>query len=177
MAAGEYAATIGMKKTTVDQLSERAGISKGAFYKFYDSKESLFFEIVEDAHTEMYNAALEVLMQRTDLPAPGRAAKAILKVCTILEERSLMNFLENDMPVLLRKIPEETLQIHYHSDDVHIKEIIVRSGLKLSVSPQVASAVIRGLYLTLLQRKDIGEHYHTVLSILVEGACEKIILK
>ena len=35
--------TIGMRKTSVEQLTEAVGISKGSFYKFFDSKELLFF--------------------------------------------------------------------------------------------------------------------------------------
>ncbi len=32
----------GYKKTSVDDLCRQAGISKGAFYLFYESKEALF---------------------------------------------------------------------------------------------------------------------------------------
>ncbi|WP_462408331.1 TetR/AcrR family transcriptional regulator, partial [Gemmiger formicilis] len=30
--------TIGMRKTSVEQLTEAVGISKGSFYKFFESK-------------------------------------------------------------------------------------------------------------------------------------------
>lgn len=40
-----------------------SGTSKGAFYKFYPSKELLFFEILEDMHTEIYEASTGVLKQ------------------------------------------------------------------------------------------------------------------
>ena len=33
--------TIGMRKTSVEQLTEGVGISKGSFYKFFESKELL----------------------------------------------------------------------------------------------------------------------------------------
>ena len=36
------AVTLGMKKTSVDQLTRAVGIAKGSFYKFYESKEMLF---------------------------------------------------------------------------------------------------------------------------------------
>jgi len=36
------AVTLGMKKTSVDQLTKAVGIAKGSFYKFYESKEMLF---------------------------------------------------------------------------------------------------------------------------------------
>jgi AcrR family transcriptional regulator len=32
----------GLKKTSVDELTAAVGISKGAFYLFYESKEELF---------------------------------------------------------------------------------------------------------------------------------------
>src|SRR5258708_14469796 len=38
----------GLKKTSVDELTEAVGISKGAFYLFYESKEELFLEILEE---------------------------------------------------------------------------------------------------------------------------------
>ena len=37
------AVTLGMKKTSVEQLTKAVGIAKGSFYKFYESKEMLFF--------------------------------------------------------------------------------------------------------------------------------------
>ena len=41
------AVTLGMKKTSVDQLTKAVGIAKGSFYKFYESKEMLFFAVLE----------------------------------------------------------------------------------------------------------------------------------
>ena len=38
-AAQRCGITIGMRKTSVEQLTEAVGISKGSFYKFFESKE------------------------------------------------------------------------------------------------------------------------------------------
>ena len=35
------AVTLGMKKTSVDQLTKAVGIAKGSFYKFFESKDGL----------------------------------------------------------------------------------------------------------------------------------------
>ncbi|WP_276620540.1 TetR/AcrR family transcriptional regulator [Syntrophomonas wolfei] len=174
-AASEYASNIGMRKTTVDQLAARAGISKGAFYKFYDSKEMLFFEVVEDWHTELYNRAWEVFQNNAGMDDRERLAETLLEICRVVQEYSLMNFFENDVPYLLRKIPQEILQAHYHSEAVHIKELIRRSGISLKVSLEVAAAVVHGLTLTLSHRYEIGENYSQVLEILIRGACDRII--
>ena len=50
-----------LKKTSVDQLTKAVGIAKGSFYKFYESKEILFFAVLEDIHAELYGVADQVL--------------------------------------------------------------------------------------------------------------------
>ncbi|OKH83552.1 hypothetical protein EB75_08190 [Mycobacterium sp. ST-F2] len=39
-------ATQGLKKTSLDELVRPAGIGKGSFYAFFDSKESLYLEVM-----------------------------------------------------------------------------------------------------------------------------------
>ncbi len=63
--------TIGMRKTSVEQLTNSVGISKGSFYKFFDSKELLFFAVLEDIHTECFAAAAEVLTEECGIFACG----------------------------------------------------------------------------------------------------------
>lgn len=53
--------TIGMRKTSVEQLTEAAGIAKCSFYKFFPSKELLFFAVLENIHTETYAVAEKAL--------------------------------------------------------------------------------------------------------------------
>lgn len=174
-AAGEYASSIGMRKTTVDELAARAGISKGAFYKFYDSKEMLFFEVVEDWLNELYNRAWEVMQNNADSNDRERMAKSLLEVCRVVQEYSLMDFYENDVPYIVRKIPQEILQAHYHSHAVQIKEFIRHSDINLKVSLEVAAAVVHSLTLTLSHWREIGENYPRVLEILIHGACDQIV--
>ena len=53
-AARDAFARRGLKGTTVDELARAAGISKGAFYRFYDGKESLLVALLSE-----YEAALQ----------------------------------------------------------------------------------------------------------------------
>lgn len=70
--------SIGMRKTSVEQLADAVGISKGSFYKFFPSKELLFFAVLEDIHTECFAAAQASLQEAAELPPANRAAEAIL---------------------------------------------------------------------------------------------------
>ena len=73
--------TIGMRKTSVEQLTKAVGISKGSFYKFFDSKELLFFAVLEDIHTECFAAAQRSLQEHAVFDPANRAAAAILAAC------------------------------------------------------------------------------------------------
>mgnify|MGYP002458097906 CR=1 FL=1 len=77
------AVTLGMKKTSVDQLTKAVGIAKGSFYKFYESKEMLFFAVLEGIHAELYGVADHALSEANGLPPSERAAKAVLAGCPI----------------------------------------------------------------------------------------------
>lgn len=173
-AARRYAASRGVRKTTVDELAREAGISKGAFYKFYPSKEMLFFEILEDMHTEIYAASAEVLKQNRANSSADRAAEAVLAACKIMVESGMMDFMEQDAAFLLRKIPAEVQEKHYHSDEVHIKELLSNAGLEPNGGMELAAATVRGLFLTVSHRENIGPLYPQVLDMLVRGACQRL---
>lgn len=173
-AARRYAASRGVRKTTVDELAREAGISKGAFYKFYPSKEMLFFEILEDMHTEIYAASAEVLKQNRANSSADRAAEAVLTACKIMAESGMMDFMEQDAAFLLRKIPAEVQEKHYHSDEVHIKELLSNAGLEPNGGMELAAATVRGLFLTVSHRENIGPLYPQVLDMLVRGACQRL---
>lgn len=167
--------TIGMRKTTVDQLAYGADISKGAFYKFYESKEMLFFEVLESLHTEIYDAAFSILDSRRDLPESERAALAFLTACKVMEENSMMDFFENDLSYLLRKIPQDVLEKYYSSDDAHIRELFTRGDLHLKVPVETASAAIRAIFLTLQHQTELGSSFHAVIELLVRGVCRELL--
>ena len=94
------AVTLGMKKTSVDQLTKAVGIAKGSFYKFYESKEMLFFAVLENIHSELYGVADHALSEANGLPPSECAAKAVLAVCRRLSDTGDMVFIENDAKLL-----------------------------------------------------------------------------
>ena len=165
--------TIGMRKTSVEQLTEAVGISKGSFYKFFDSKELLFFVVLEDIHTECFAAARKSLLENARLAA-DRAAAAILAACRWLSETQAFVFIENDAEFLLRRLPEEVKTAHYHDDETHIRALLEESGLQPRGGMALAAATVRGLILTVSHQEQIGALYPQVLETLVRGACREL---
>ena len=166
--------TIGMRKTSVEQLTEAVGISKGSFYKFFASKELLFFAVLEDIHMECFAAARKSLLENARLAAADRAAAAILAACRWLSETQAFVFIENDAEFLLHRLPEEVKTAHYHDDETHIRALLEESGLQPRGGMALAAATVRGLILTVSHQEQIGALYPQVLETLVRGACREL---
>ena len=174
-AARRCGITIGMRKTSVEQLTEAVGISKGSFYKFFDSKELLFFAVLEDIHTECFAVAQRSLQENATLLPADRTAAAILAACRWLAETKAFVFIEQDADFLLHRLPEEVKTAHYHDDETHIRALLEAGGL---LQPKggmaLAAATVRGLILTVSHQDQIGALYPQVLETLVRGACREL---
>ena len=168
------AVTLGMKKTSVDQLTKAVGIAKGSFYKFYESKEMLFFAVLEGIHSELYGVADQALSETASLPTSERVAKAILAVCKRLSDTGDMIFIENDAKLLLQRLPEEVKKVHYHDDETHIRQLLEKYDLVPKSGTSLAVATVFGLILTVSHKEQIGELYPQVLETLVNGTCREL---
>ena len=168
------AVTLGMRKMSVDQLTQAVGISKGSFYRFFASKELLFFAVLEDIHTELYDVADGVLRENIGLPPAERVAKAILAVCKRMSDTGVMTFIENDVAALLQRLPENIKAEHYHDDETHIRDLLETNSLSPKGGAELATATVRGLILTISHKEQIGSLYPQVLELLVYGACTEL---
>ncbi|MDD3410084.1 MAG: TetR/AcrR family transcriptional regulator [Eubacteriales bacterium] len=174
-AALRCAAQKGLRQTTVDELARGAGVSKGAFYSFYPSKEHLFLAMLEELYEEIYGGAERILEERGDLPIRQRTALAIAEVCRVMKQRDMMAFLQNDLPLLLRKLPPETISQHYQSGEAHMERLVRKAGVTLGGRMETVCAVIRLLVSSLINRDWVGEGYDEALQILIDGACDRLV--
>lgn len=172
--AKKRALTVGMRKTSVEELTDAVGISKGSFYKYFDSKELLFFTVLEEIHSELYAVAKKMLERQASLTACERATLTLLAVCDRLSESGEMRFIESDAELILRRIPKQVKAAHYHDDETHIRELLEVSGLLPRGGIALAAATVRGLILTVSHQKEIGERYPEVLKILIHGTMREL---
>ncbi len=147
----------GLRKTNIEELAEAAGISKGAFYLFYASKEALFMDVVEQVEQRLR----QELFAMVDLPGPSSRARlfallhhAFHRVKTI----PLLQFLTgSDYDLLFRRVPPETFQEHVAHDRAFINELITRcqkAGIPLQVRPEEIISLLYPLVLTILHEDE-----------------------
>jgi len=161
----------GIKKTTVDELVRRVRIPKGTFYLFYESKERLFFDVfcrLHDSYQEMLMAEVACL---TDRPDTDTLTELIFRLYKSLDGSTLMKLMvSGELELLLRKLPPELTLLHAQKDDFRMEELFTNlPGLQCDRVP-VYSAAIRGVFVTLLYKKEIGEDiFDEALRVLIRG--------
>ncbi len=162
----------GLKKTSVDEITQAVGISKGSFYLFYDSKEELFLDIAEQIESDLRDSILEHTLQPNE-DARENVRRILCNFLLTFDAYPLMKMFQGaDLDYLMRKLPPERLQAHMNRDkrffDNFVKKV-KREGIALKVSPRVAMNLVLSLFLISLHRNEMGEEtYAQVMRILTD---------
>jgi AcrR family transcriptional regulator len=169
----------GIKKTSVDELAQAVGISKGAFYLFYASKEELFLEILEELETDFRTRIFDFSIGPK---SNARQHLANLFKDTLLtwdEYPLLKNFGMTEYEYLARKLPPKRVQAHANRDDEFVVDFIKRikqKGIAVKASPRIVSSLMKSLFFVGLHREDLGsEAYLESMEILANLVARYII--
>ena len=162
----------GIKKTSVNELAQAAGISKGAFYLFYESKEELLMEILEGLEADFRTRIFDFSI-RPDKNARQLLARLFKDVLLTWDEYPLLkNFGRAEYEYLARKLPAKRIQAHANRDDEFVQELlrrIKREGVSVKASPRVVSNLMKSLFFVGLHREDLGaEAYMESMEILAD---------
>lgn len=172
--------TLGLKKTSIDDLIKAAGIAKGSFYKFFPSKEVLYMEIIEKEETE-----LRARLHREYLDGKSLNTEKIksffMSFISYMDEEPLFlkMFSDNALEQLILKLPAEKLQAHMSNDEDWSAAVIrgwQESGYLPEMRVDVFAALMRGIFILFTQKKIIGEDcFRESLDFLFDALAEKII--
>jgi AcrR family transcriptional regulator len=173
-AAGRDAfAAYGLKRTAVDDLVRAAGISKGAYYLFYDSKEALLQELLEHAESEFQNSVLQRVL--TPELSARQSLHELLRL-TILERHNhplLSRVGSEEMDLLARRIPVERAEALRRADVSAVARWMYywrARGTVFVLEAEVLTGMLRALVFASLHEAEIGRNvYSRVLEALVDG--------
>ena len=137
----------------VEELTKAAGISKGAFYKFYPAKELLFYEILRSLHEELFSSAMENFTASQDQTAEETLCRTLLDCYDSVHTSRYRRF--------------------WMKDSHEIWKFLNQFG-PLAVSEELAFASLRALIMTVYSREKLGPDYATILRWMAQGVCSHI---
>lgn len=156
-AGQESFARRGIRGTTVDDLARAAGISKGAFYRFFDSKEALLVSLLSD-----YEAAAQAGIEGAVRADPGRWAEVLVdSALHAIEDNPLLPVVmsEEGLRAIASRPPAEQ-KVLLERDVLLVERVLAvlrEAGITPAVSGKVLLGLLRSLVFVGLHRADIGE--------------------
>lgn len=149
----------GLRKTNIEEIAQAAGISKGAFYLFYSSKEELFMKVMEQVEAEFRLKALALV----DRPGPtprARLTAILIDLFALWDTVPILHtFGGTDYQALLRRMPEQSLSEHLSGDMLFLGDLFVKleqAGIHLVVPPPVFMQLMYAMFLVTLHGGDLG---------------------
>lgn len=119
----------GYRKTKVEELCIEAGISKGAFYKFYNSKEELFLDVMINVQNrfvnQIYSGLHENITKKEFAHLLKNVYKEFVKIPFIFETQS------PDFITFINKLPDDKVKELTSRSNYDLDKIIGETNLIL----------------------------------------------
>jgi AcrR family transcriptional regulator len=147
----------GYKKTSVDELCRQAGISKGAFYLFFESKEALFCEVLCSVQRQVCDTASKIMEKEKNKYGVAEALKFIYR------EYDKNNFLYNtnktDFTILMNRLSVEQAKKLEESNHISQQLFLSQPYLKFKVHGDLVVSIIYSLIMN-IKNKDVLPYSH-----------------
>ncbi len=165
----------GIKKVTVDDLVQAAGIAKGSFYAFYTNKEHLYMDIAERCQIQMWEELNGFLERKRQLGPKAKMKEVFL---FLLEKtRQYPILLQSDSMVinyLHRKLPDEVIEAHTFEDSRALAAL-QEHGVNFTVDLLVAAKAFQALYVSIAYLQQEETNNDIVLNLMLDSLINQIV--
>lgn len=166
----------GLSKTSVDDLVQACGIAKGSFYKFFSSKEELFYVIL-NKQDEIRNKLIVEHLQK-NLPPKEMISSFFHLAFKLADENALLMqwFQDGEYERITRKLPrhliENTSQDHTEKGIIFVQALIQR-GMLREQDPEVIVGVMRAIMMLRLYKEQLGSDlFPRIMDVIIDCIAE-----
>jgi len=171
----------GFAKTSIDDLVQVCGIGKGSFYKFFSSKEELFYLVLKKEE-EIRNRLIGEHLQE-DLPPKEMIVSFFQKALQLADNNPLLQqiFEDGEYKRIIRKVPKHLLmdsnQNNQQKGILFVQALIQRGVLK-GEDPEVVVGVLQAILMLRLHKEKIGQELFprvmdVIINCIAEGLTER----
>ena len=167
-------ARYGLAKTTIAELTDPAGVADSTFYAFYDSKESLYLELLEEQGEAVADRIVGASFERHE--DPERAIAAFLRaICEEIETNPLVRRLvvEDELGRLREGLTDAEREADRRQSVGYFLPYVTawyEAGDLRGPDPETVAHAIRAVTFLTLHEGDVGEERYPAVRDLVIDA-------
>ncbi|WP_277408464.1 TetR/AcrR family transcriptional regulator [Lacrimispora xylanisolvens] len=162
----------GYKKTSIDELCLKVGISKGAFYLFFGSKEALFLETLSVIQNNLYDLIESILLKEQNKYGVAKALKAVYAEYD--KSPFLYDTSQADFTSFINKLSEEEKQSIFFDSLYGAKQMIEKPFLKLRISEEKALSVMASLLFLITGKDKLVCNHFDVFDFMLDHLIDDI---
>jgi AcrR family transcriptional regulator len=149
-----------LRKTSVGELTRAVGIAQGSFYAFYNSKEELYFEILESEEKQI-SAIIEKNLHLIEMTR-GEFKQFLLQTIDLIISNPFLKKMldEKKYRALISKIPKGKFQKHLQEEYQFTNRLVNKFQEQehmRQIKPEILSGLLYALFLLQLHRDEIGK--------------------
>lgn len=172
--ACRHAVEFGVRKTSMEMLTQEAGISKSTFYKFFESKEILFLKVAQYFERAVIAEMKRVLQKTAGQSSGERTAAAVNAAFVLFAKLGAVRFFSEDLPELARLLPQDMAQDHLKSMTDKLMDALEEEQISFCEPRETVRAVIGLLYRSIPAIAEM-DHFMEAFRVLVLGACSQLV--
>lgn len=166
-------AKYGYKKTSIDEICTQVGISKGAFYLFFVSKEALFTETLCILQDHMYRLTEEIMEKQPNKQGFAQALKASYREYN-------NNFLICDMQsvdflAFANKLSPEQLSTIEKGSRYSGELLLNKPYLQFLIDKDEAASILMSLLSIVSVKERLSYDHFAVFDFMVDNLMDKIL--
>lgn len=162
----------GLDKTTIDDLVQACGIAKGSFYKFFSSKEELFYVILQ--HQDEITGQLLGGHLKKDLPPKELVSSFLHMAFKLADENPLLQqwFQEGEPERIIRKLPKHLIK-DFSQDNtekgIAFVQALIQQGVLKEQNPAVINGVLHAILLLRLHKEELGtDLFPKIMDVIID---------
>lgn len=170
--------THGIKKVTIDDLVEAVGIAKASFYTFYESKEYLYLDIIQNIQQKIFAELNTILASNENLSSEERVLQVFGAMNKMMLQYPILTYMDTaTIELIARKVSKERLS-SFREQNFDAAQSLFNHGVRFSCDIQTASHAFQAIYHSWMYLHDQGEEIQsTVTNILLRGVISQIVIK
>lgn len=167
----------GLKKVTIDELVKAANIAKATFYTFYESKEYLYLDIVQEIQKKIFIELNKLLDSNFNIPGKMRVRQTFGEMSELMMQYPILSQIEPaTIDILSRRVSEERLLLFYQQN-TDAAQAMHDHGISFICNVKIASIIFQTLYQSFISMQ-MSNHDEQSLAIglMLDGIIDKIII-